>query len=186
MSEEPLPLYPYREEGWLRYLIPRWMPESLFEVTAERLAALEIRGVILDMDNTLTEWHSGQITAEVLGWIKGLHDQGFRTCVLSNTHREDRLKALCEQLGVDYLLGSKPRRRGFRAAMLKLGTVAEQTAVIGDQIFTDVLGGNRTGLYTILVPPLSKSEFVGTKWISRRLEKILFAFLDRKHRVTRN
>jgi HAD superfamily phosphatase (TIGR01668 family) len=81
---------------------------------------------------------------------------------------------------IDFILGAtKPRRKGYRLALARMGTAPEQTAFVGDQIFTDVLGGNRMGLYTILVPPLSKREFMGTRLISRRLEQLLFFYLKR-------
>jgi len=66
----------------------------------------------------------------------------------------------------------KPRRRSFRRAMELMGTKPETTAVIGDQLFTDMLGGNRLGLFTILVTPISKEEFIGTRFM-RFLEKLI-------------
>jgi hypothetical protein len=73
----------------------------------------------------------------------------------------------------------KPRREGLNRAMAAIGTTPPNTAVIGDQIFTDVLGGNRTGLLTILVRPIGKREFIATR-ISRALERLLFWFLRRR------
>ena len=73
----------------------------------------------------------------------------------------------------------KPSRRAFRQALATLGTTEKETAVVGDQLFTDVLGGNRLGLYTVLVMPLSKREFFGTKAI-RSLERIVLRRLIRR------
>lgn len=174
------PRHRKRTASTVGLLTPDWHPQSLFDVTAKRLKALGIEGVMLDMDNTLTEWRSEDLTPEVLAWIASIHDAGLKTCVVSNTHRRERLKRLCDRMKVDFVLGvRKPRRRGFRLALLKMGTLPERTAIIGDQIFTDVLGGNRMGLYTILVPPLSSVEFFATKWISRRLERIVFTHMKR-------
>jgi HAD superfamily phosphatase (TIGR01668 family) len=169
---------------WDDLLRPCWHARSLFDVTPERLKNLGVEGVMLDMDNTLTEWRSESFTPEALAWMNALRDAGFKTCVVSNTNRTERLKNLCAILKTDYVLGvTKPRRRGFRLALEKMGTAVQTTAIVGDQIFTDVLGGNRMGLYTILVPPLSREEFVGTRWISRRLERALFSYLQRVKRL---
>jgi HAD superfamily phosphatase (TIGR01668 family) len=166
-----------------RLFTPCWFARSLFEVTAARLKSLGVEGLMLDMDNTLTEWHSMDLTPTVVAWLGHLRDAGIQTCVVSNTNRVDRLQRLCDPHGVAYVLGvQKPRRRGFRLALEKMGTPLERTAIAGDQIFTDVFGGNRMGLYTILVPPLSPREFLGTKWISRNLERVLFAFMERTRR----
>jgi hypothetical protein len=172
---------PAPDAGWIGLLTPRWFAKNLFEVTAKKLHELEMDGVILDMDNTLTEWRSAALAPTVVEWLGHLHDAGLKTCVVSNTHRPDRLKRICEPHGVDFVLGMKPRRGGFRQALKKMGTARERTALIGDQIFTDVFGGNRMGLYTILVPPLSPVEFIGTK-INRWMERILFDYLKRTRR----
>ena len=83
-------------------------------------------------------------------------------------------------LGVPAISARKPRRRAFREAMRIMNTRPETTAVIGDQIFTDVLGGNRLGLYTILVVPLSKQEFIGTRCM-RHLERVVLKILARRN-----
>ncbi|MBW3622244.1 MAG: YqeG family HAD IIIA-type phosphatase [Armatimonadetes bacterium] len=168
----------------VEFLIPRWFAHGLFEVTPERLEALGIQGLMLDLDNTLAEYYSTDFSPEVSEWLCAVHDVGIKTCVVSNTHRVARLKSLCEPCGVGYVLGvRKPRRKGFRLALAKMGTPPERTAIVGDQIFTDVLGGNRMGLYTILVPPLSHKEFFATRWVSRSLERVLFSYLDRCRRT---
>ena len=178
------PGLPAANADWLSYLTPDWLAESLFAVTAERLKSLGLAGLMLDMDNTLTEYHSTDFTPEVIEWLGGIHDAGIETCVVSNTNRVTRLQRLCEPHGVKYVLGvRKPRRKGFRLALEKMGTPRERTAICGDQIFTDMLGGKRMGLYTILVPPLSPKEFLGTKWISRNLERVLFSYLERNRRT---
>lgn len=170
----------------IHLLTPRCFANTLFEVTPERLQSLGIDGVMLDMDNTLTEHHAIDFTPAVVDWLASVHDAGIKTCVVSNTHRISRLKRLCEARGIDYVRGvRKPRRNGFRRALEKMGTLPERTAMIGDQIFTDVLGGNRLGLYTILVQPLSREEFLGTRWISRNLERLLFRYLERNRRSPR-
>ena len=90
---------------------------------------------------------------------------------------------VAESLGIPFISrAQKPRRGGFHRAVFFLGVKPEETAVIGDQIFTDVLGGNRAGLYTILVVPIARREFVGTKF-SRAMEYFVLRRLQRgRHR----
>ena len=101
-------------------------------------------------------------------------------CLVSN-NKKDRVSNFGRILGVPALSKArKPRRRAFREAMRIMNTRPETTAVIGDQIFTDVLGGNRLGLYTILVVPLSKQEFIGTRCM-RHLERVVLKILARRN-----
>ncbi len=178
----PVPSEPPPDLGWIGLLIPDWTAKGLYDVTPEKLQALGMKGLIMDMDNTLTEWRSQVLAPAVVEWLGHLRAAGVKTCVVSNTHRPDRLKRLCDPHGVEFVLGTKPLHRGFRRALEKMGVPHERTAVIGDQIFTDVLGGARMGLYTILVPPLSPVEFAGTRWVSRLLERALSNYLRRIRR----
>jgi HAD superfamily phosphatase (TIGR01668 family) len=99
--------------------------------------------------------------------------------IASNTHNPKRLRVVAEELGIPSLERiSKPRRKGLRAAMDAMGSSASTTAMIGDQIFTDIVGGNRLSLFTILVRPMNKREFFGTK-ISRLFEKPILVWLGR-------
>lgn len=162
----------------LRYLAPRMYCNSLAEVSADYLRRIGIRGVILDLDNTLVPWSESRTRAPEREWVADCRRQGLRLCILSNTHRMARLRALASELGIPHIRGGKPSRRGFRTAMTLLGTSPDETAVIGDQLFTDVLGGNRAGLYTVLVRRMSDREFIGT-YLSRAAERLVFFLLNR-------
>ena len=97
---------------------------------------------------------------------------GFRICLLSNSSYK-RVSAYAEKLGVLAApIGGKPLQRAFKSALAVLDAKSGNTAIIGDQIFTDIWGGNRMGLYTILVDPISKREFFGTK-LARLMEKLI-------------
>lgn len=165
----------------LRYLAPRMYSGSLADVRPEHLRSMGIRGVILDLDNTLVPWSGNQTGCREREWVAECKRQGLRLCILSNTRRLARLQALAGELGVPYILGSKPSRRGFRRAMALLGTSPGETAVIGDQVFTDVLGGNRAGVYTVLIRRMSNREFIGT-YLSRAAERLVFLLLRRWNR----
>jgi HAD superfamily phosphatase (TIGR01668 family) len=151
------------------------------EITTAFLARLSIRALILDLDNTLVPWHGREVPEEVAEWAREMRDAGIRLCIVSNTHRPGRLKELAAVLGVQCVpSGGKPRRRGFYRALAAMGVTAEEAAVVGDQVMTDIWGGNRCGLPTILVEPLSGIEFIGTRLVSRNVERLILRALERR------
>lgn len=159
---------------FFKKLRPDIMADSLNELSAATFKDRGIEGIIIDLDNTLTNWNERFITDDVCSWVKMLQSQGLRFCVLSNSGRK-RIKETVKVLGISYVPNAlKPRKRGFLQAMQKLNTKPNNTAVIGDQLFTDVLGGKRLGLMTIMIKPRNKREFLGTKLI-RRVEKIFLS-----------
>lgn len=150
-------------------LYPDMYVNSLLEIPLDEMGELGKRVFILDLDNTITEWNSNIITAEVAKWFAHIKDLGFYACILSN-NGEKRVVNVAKQLDIPYVhRAQKPRRIGFNRVLKILNVGAEETVVIGDQVFTDILGGNRSGLYTILVAPINGKEFYGTK-ISRAME----------------
>jgi len=162
----------------LSILCPDLYVPSVCQVDLSMLAARGIRGIVFDMDNTLVDWGSSEIPAGVPAFFDDARARGIRLCVLSNNLRK-RIETVSGALGIPAARGLKPMRSAFRAALALLGTSPEETAVIGDQIFTDVLGGNLAGLYTILVVPTSQREFVTTR-IVRKLERVVLDCLARR------
>ena len=138
------------------------------DVTAIPCAALlrrGIRGLIIDLDNTLTRWNEPRCAPEVASWLAALAGAGISVCVVSNNGPE-RVGAFCRQLAaqVPWIANAgKPRRQAYGRALARLGLPAPAVAVVGDQVFTDVFGGNRSGLLTILVRPLGHREFPATR-----------------------
>ncbi|HWQ73471.1 MAG TPA: YqeG family HAD IIIA-type phosphatase [Desulfitobacteriaceae bacterium] len=152
---------------------PTFQAESLDGILIERLVRDGIRGLIIDLDNTMTPWNDLEISPQVNKWFAGLQVVGIQSCVVSNNKQRRRVAVVAEKLGIPFVFrATKPRRRAFRDAMQIMQTGPKDTAVIGDQLFTDILGGNRLGLYTILVLPISNHEFIGTRFM-RQMEKIL-------------
>lgn len=156
----------------LELLYPRYYANTLLEIPLEELKAQHIEAFVLDLDNTITEWNSSELRHEVEEWFKRIKAEGFKACILSN-NGEQRIRLVADRLGIPFIhRAAKPRRGAFRRAIQVMGVRPEHTAVVGDQIFTDILGGNRSGLYTILVKPLARREFIGTK-INRTLERFV-------------
>lgn len=164
----------------LRLLCPKAYNESLPSVDLNALREKGIQALILDMDNTLVAWSSREISAEVRAWIQTARDLGMRIAVASNNFKKSRLNGICSELKINiYEQSAKPRRGALLRAMDALESRPESTALVGDQLFTDVLGGNRIGCYTILLRPISKREFFGTR-IDRLIESIALRWLARK------
>lgn len=156
----------------LRWLTPKRYVPSLPRIDPAELAARGVRGVILDLDNTVVAWDAAAPSAETRAWVRRLRAAGLRACIVSNNFA-GRTQAIGDILDLPVVAGAvKPIPWAFRRAMVIMGTPASQTALIGDQLFTDVLGGNLLGLHTILVDPLSRREFPTTRLV-RRLEGLI-------------
>ncbi|MBS4022809.1 MAG: YqeG family HAD IIIA-type phosphatase [Dethiobacter sp.] len=163
-------------------LRPDQMVDSIYDIDYLKLAEHGIKGVIADLDNTLIPWDTDEISQDLLNWVDALKSAGLKLAILSNSFSLSRVENMSAKL--DIFAASKaikPRRGGFRNIAAHFGLSPNQMAVIGDQLFTDILGGNRAGMHTILVLPLSKAEFIGTK-LMRLLERFFLSRLkiDRK------
>jgi HAD superfamily phosphatase (TIGR01668 family) len=160
---------------------PTWTASSVTAISPEFFREHGIRGVILDLDNTLVPWRGAEISAEVAAWVHRMRAAGLRLCIVSNTHRPERLHQLAAAFAIPYIPGStKPRRRGFLQALAVMDTTPTEAAVVGDQVMTDIWGGNRCGLMTVLVERLTRQEFLGTLLINRPLEALLLERLRRQ------
>lgn len=166
----------------LKLLCPDDCVDTVLDIDLDELKRRGIRALILDVDNTLLGWESHELPADVLAWVEKAKQMGFRVCIASNGTKA-RVRKIADALQVPAISKAiKPRKRPFRRALKILGTSAQSTAVVGDQIFTDVLGGNRMDLYTILINPVSKRELRTTKMV-RRVERRVLTRLHRKGRL---
>jgi HAD superfamily phosphatase (TIGR01668 family) len=157
----------------LRHLCPTEAVPDLKSVDLAKAVAAGKKLVLLDVDNTLLPWRSRDIPAETREWLEGGKALGLTFCIVSNTRNKERLQHLAHALGIDFVDGrSKPSRRMFRAAMHKHHVTAEETLMIGDQLMTDILGANRSGIEAIWVQPMTRKEFVGTK-VNRFAESLV-------------
>ena len=106
------------------------------------------------------------LSEEVVNWAKEMKGQGIKLYILSNTNNEEKVKTVAEKLGIQYKhFAMKPLKRGFKYVQKETNIKPENIAVVGDQIFTDVLGGNRSQMFTILVDPIDdKKDYWYTAW----------------------
>jgi HAD superfamily phosphatase (TIGR01668 family) len=134
--------------------------------------------VILDLDNTLLPWKSSVIGDDVRDWVARAKAAGMKLVILSNTHHPGRLNRIASDLGVPSIAHAmKPRKKQFLKAAELAGCECHSAVVVGDQVMTDILGGNLAGMKTILVKPVHPHEFIGTK-VSRLVERIILSRLS--------
>ena len=164
----------------LKKLVPQKNVRSIYEIDVQALWDTGVRGIITDLDNTLVGAKNPHATPELMTWLKRLQSIGFKIVIVSNNNAL-RVSRFAEPLSIPYIFRArKPGNTAFRQALEKMSLTPKQTVVIGDQMLTDVLGGNRMGLYTILVRPIElKDEGFFTK-INRRIEKAALIWMKRK------
>lgn len=152
-------------------LVPELYLDDIYSITPALLSSYGIDAVILDIDNTLVPYEIAEPTEEVRAWLSALVTAGIRPAFVSNNH-PPRVELFNKTLGLPAFPDSKkPRRRACRTALEALGADAKKTAIIGDQIFTDVLAGRLSGLaLAILVRPIKDKRDLLTR-AKRVLEK---------------
>lgn len=161
---------------------PSRMARSSYDIDYERLYDQGYRGIIYDIDNTLVE-HGADANEQSIELFKKLLGLGFSICLLSNNKRErvkrfyDGLVAANVNMSRVYYIydAKKPSRKNYRNAMKMMSTSKKNTCFIGDQLFTDVYGANRTGIKSLLVKPINKKEEIQIV-LKRRIEKIVLHF----------
>lgn len=153
-------------------LRPRLVLDHVTDITTELMARHGLRGLLLDLDNTLIAYGSYETETEIANWAGRLQAAGIKLYMFSNATRQ-RVAFWTGQLGFSGKgLASKPLPRGFRRAATKMGLAPGEVAMVGDQLFTDVLGGNLVGMFTIMVRPLADNALPHTKFV-RRLERLI-------------
>lgn len=153
-------------------LVPDIVVESAHQVTPGLLSSNGVNAVMVDLDDTLLASGQDDLSAETHDWLAVLRQAGLPVLLLSNGER-GRVERCCSQLGVEgYHLAGKPFWWAFRRGLRKLGSEARETAMIGDQIFTDVLGANLSGMFSVLVKPLSPGKYPHTR-AARHIERLI-------------
>jgi uncharacterized protein len=166
----------------VKHLVPNLWVDKLRDIPLKKLKILGIRGLLIDIDNTLVAWDADEPHIDVRQWIKDAREMGFQVVLVTNNKlaRVERMQAYFMVQGLS--AAKKPTTGAMKKAMRLMKLERHQTAIIGDQIFTDVLGGNRVGLYTILVTPISDKEFIWTKMM-RQFERLVLNYLKRKNLI---
>ena len=166
--------------AWFR---ARFTAHDIYELTGAALAGRGFTLLLADLDNTLVPYGVPLPDERLRAWRDDLAAHGVTLFVLSNNRHESRPRIFSDALDIPYIgHAGKPKTPSFYRAMERLGVSKEQTAIVGDQIFTDVLGGNRAGVSTILVEPIRLAGNPGRylryaaewplRWLSGKGEKL--------------
>ena len=156
-------------------LYPDAYLENIKEITTDFLIKNNIQGLILDIDNTLIDYDKNLLDG-TKEWCENLKKNNIKLCILSNTNKVKKVERVAKILDLEYIyFAHKPNKKGFLKAQKLLGLDAINIATVGDQVFTDVFGGNRVGMYTILTKPIDKRDILITK-IKRPFEKIVINY----------
>lgn len=136
-------------------LIPCEWYGSIYEIDPKELRERGITLLLLDLDNTISPYREAAPAEELKAWLKRLKEHGIDPFILSNSRKPTRVSEFAAHLDIPYLRrAGKPKRAGFHAALEKMGRGEHEAAMVGDQIFTDILGANRSGICSILVKPI--------------------------------
>ena len=142
------------------------------EITTNFLQDNKINALILDVDNTLIDYDKN-LPEETIEWAKELKNNNIKLYILSNTNKKEKVKTVAEKLGIEYMyFAKKPLKSGFKKVQEKLKEPSQNIAVVGDQIFTDIVGGNRCKMFTILVEPIAEKD-IWITMVKRPLENAI-------------
>ena len=164
-------LEPFYPKEWL---------DSTYEIDWEQWKRKGIRGVLFDIDNTLVP-HGAPADSRAIALFEKLHALGFQTCLLSN-NKEPRVKSFADQVHSPYIYkAGKPGVKNYNRSVQEMGLCKEEVLFVGDQLFTDVYGANRAGIYGILVKPINPKEEIQIV-LKRYLEKIVLHFYTKEEK----
>lgn len=161
-------------------LLPSFITQSLTDLTPDFLERQGIRLLMLDFDNTIVPYTTNVPTDKMEAWLRRMVLSGITLCVVSNSTK-DRVRIFCDRYGIACIThAKKPFSKGIKECLTQFEMAPEQAALVGDQIFTDTLGGNCAGVKTVLVKAIDNHNF----WLKARhvLEKP-FIFAARKRRM---
>lgn len=144
-------------------MLTNYFPDFYFnkveEIPITLLIKNNIKGIIFDLDNTLTDCFN-KVSPKLKGWIENLKSFNITPIILSNSIIHKRVKKIANDFNIHYIFNAKkPNSDGFHKALKVLNLEKENIVIVGDQVFTDIAGGKKVGIKTILVHPISFIEF---------------------------
>ncbi len=149
--------------------VPEYYFKTFDEATADFLSKLSVKGIILDIDNTLEPYENATAGEGVKKWFKSLEEKGIKAAFVSNNEKE-RVELFNKDFGFPaYFKAKKPFKKNLLRAMEDMGTTPENTILMGDQVFTDVWAAHNAKIPAILLPPINDKRDLLTK-LKRKLE----------------
>ena len=160
--------------------VPKIIVDRLTDVTPEMLQRYGVQFLMLDFDNTIVPYTTSVPTDAVRAWIQRMKMSDIGLCVVSNS-KKDRVRTFCEEYGIACITHArKPSKKGIIRALKRFSIAPGQAALVGDQIYTDTLAGNRAGVTTILVPAIDNHNI----WLKlRHVAEMPFILAARKRRM---
>ena len=152
--------------------------KSVEQIDFTELKNRDVKYILLDLDNTLIDFYRN-LKDSTIEWVKKAKESGFEVYILSNTNKLDKVSTAAQKLGVHFINNArKPFKKGFVEAIKEFNLIPEKTAMVGDQVLTDVVGANGMNMVSVYVDPINKKEHFYTRW-KRPLEAwILKKFKD--------
>ncbi len=162
-------------------LYPKLYLNSVKEISIEILEQYHLKGLILDVDNTLIDIEKN-MPYGIKEWVDNLKQQNISLCIVSNSNHKDKVEQVAKKLEIPYIyFAKKPLKSGFNRAKEILKLNNEQIGVVGDQIMTDIIGANRSKMFPILVKPIAEKDIWITK-VKRPIEnKIIEKYIRSKN-----
>lgn len=153
-------------------IYPKLYCKKVTDISIDYLKKNDIKGILLDVDNTLLDFDL-KLVEGLKDWYEKIKENNIKCMILSNSNKTQKVEKVANFLEIDYIkFATKPLKRGFKMAQKKLNINPENIAVVGDQIFTDVIGANRSKMHSILVQPLAEKDLFLTK-VKRPLENLV-------------
>ncbi|RWZ60006.1 YqeG family HAD IIIA-type phosphatase [Halobacillus fulvus] len=167
----------------LNNFLPNEHVPSVFDIDPGELKQKGVKGVITDLDNTLVAWDVKDATEDIKEWFKIMNDHGIQVTIASN-NKETRVKLFSEPLEASFIYSArKPLSKAFKKAQKQMKLDKDEVVVIGDQLLTDVLGGNMAGFHTILVVPIVETDGFITRF-NRKIERRILNWMRKKGKIS--
>ena len=165
--------------------VPDMYQKSIYHIDYEKLADDGIKSILFDLDNTCVTDKDKEPITQFIDYFEDLKDMDFKLIIFSNAMKK-RILPFKKALNVDCLArAGKPRKKNFLKIIKMFNYQLSDVAIIGDQLYKDIFGGNRVGIKTILVNPMSKDDMIFTKLVFRPLEKRKYFLLEKKNLLKR-
>ncbi|GAB4073372.1 YqeG family HAD IIIA-type phosphatase [Barrientosiimonas marina] len=167
----------------LKYFLPSKHVKSIFDIYPESLNEQSVKGIITDLDNTLVAWDAPHATSKIAEWFRQMNEHHIHITIISNNNLE-RVKKFSEPLNAPFLFNArKPLPHSFKRAAKEMKLSQDNIIVIGDQLLTDVLGGNLAGFSTILVTPIAQTDSKATRF-NRKIERRILSYMRKKGKIS--
>jgi len=163
----------------MELFIPDMYQKSIYTIDYEKLIDRGIKCILFDLDNTLVPTTMNKPNKKLIEFITDLKNKGFKIFIFSNSPKQ-RVKIFADDLQVEGVSSAcKPLKRKFESLLYSNDLDQSEVVIVGDQILTDIYGGNKVGITTIYVNPIGIKDFLPTR-VNRKIENLILKKLGRK------